>query len=118
MILKDEGHGITRRSLEFWQENKSRLGEPLSVYARKNGVYHEMVDDDGMSYPLEWNVMIIGTQDDILLSGCTCGYGGEGPNGTAKILAELGIPIETAREIMHNEIIMVNLRYLRHRTAR
>ena len=62
MYLRDNGGGITRESLEFWNKNKNSIGK----------VTH---------------------------------YGGEGPNGTAKILAELGLTLEEARKAMYRKNI-------------
>ncbi len=50
-------------------------------------------------------MLIAGKKGIILLSGCNSGYGGEGPNGTRKILVELGIEPEKARHLMHNDTI-------------
>jgi len=101
MILKDSGGGITRESLEFWNQNKSKIGLPIRLEASFEGLHTEdRKTDSGITYPVEYNCVIHGYLGDILLSGCNCGYGGEGPNGTARILAELGLPLEQARSIM------------------
>ncbi len=100
MFLKDDGGGITERSLAFWNQNKGKIGLPISVEASFEGLVTEDRTENGITYPVEYNLIIHGYAGDILLSGCNCGYGGTGPNGTAKILAELGIPIETARQAM------------------
>jgi len=100
MFLKDSGHGITEESLKFWNENKGKIGLPMQLEASFEGLVTEDRTENGITYPIEYNVIIHGYHGDILLSGCCCGYGGTGPNGTAKILAELGVPIETARTAM------------------
>ena len=109
MNYYDDGGGITVRSLEFWHENKHRIGEVLSLEASleplrtaDGELRTTMTDLTGFE---EWNVEIKGENGSIFLSGCNCGYGGEGPNGTAKILAELGLPIEKARKAMVQKII-------------
>jgi hypothetical protein len=96
ILLKDGGHGITEESLRFWHLNKDKLGLIILLEASFEPLGIDM-DDLGV---LEYNVVIHGYNGDMFLSGCNCGYGGTGPNGTAKILAELGVPIETARQAM------------------
>lgn len=103
MYLKDSGHGITEESLKFWHENKNRIGIVTHVEVSFEPLFRERANDG--DYDLEYNMMIFGHDGCIMLSGCTCGYGGTGPNGTAKILAELGLPIEVARKAMLHKTI-------------
>lgn len=100
MELKDDGGGVTRTSLDFWHKNKDKLGLIIGIEASAEALHKENRTERGLTYPIEYNVIIHGYNGDMLLSGCNCGYGGEGPNGTAKILAELGVPIESARTAM------------------
>lgn len=100
MYLKDSGHGITEESLKFWQDNKDRIGLPIRLEASFEGLVTEDRTENGITYPVEYNCIIHGYKGTILLSGCNCGYGGTGPNGTAKILDELGYPLSQARELM------------------
>jgi hypothetical protein len=110
MNLKDSGHGATEESLKFWTENKNSIGKLMHVQVSAEGVLIEdKTDGDGITYPVEYNLMVTGTKGIILLSGCNCGYGGTGPNGTAKILAELGVPIESARLAMTHQHIHFNI---------
>lgn len=95
-LLKDNGHGITAQSLDFWRANKDKIGPVLSVEVR-DGLHVEL---DPSGHPLEYPCAVYGADGIIYLSGCTCGYGGEGPNGTAEILAEIGVPLEEARKMM------------------
>ncbi len=88
MDYKDEGHGITAKSLEFWDQHKLLIGEVTHIA----GSFEPL--------ELEYNLKIYGLYGTILLSGCTCGYGGEGPNGTRKILEELGIDHDKAMELV------------------
>jgi hypothetical protein len=101
MLIKDEGHGITEKSLQFWHENKNKIGKIQHLFASFEPL-GEAMDELGV---LEWNCEIRGTQGSIFLSGCNCGYGGTGPNGTAKILAELGMDLETARGFVQHKRI-------------
>jgi hypothetical protein len=68
----------TESSLDYWQENKKRLGPVTAVScdASEGNIGH---------------LRIAGKNSDFELGGCTCGYGGEGPQGTAKILQDLGL---------------------------
>lgn len=101
MYLKDKGGGITVESLKFWNENKNSIGKVTHVEVSADGLFFEDRTENGITYPVEYNFLAFGSQGAILLSGCNCGYGGEGPNGTAKILAELGLPMEVARQAMY-----------------
>ncbi len=111
MYLKDDGGGITRESLEFWNQHKGDIGKILTVDVSDEGLHTEdRKSESGITYPVEYNTLITGTQGTILLSGCNCGYGGEGPNGTAKILAELGLTLTQARAIMWQKRIHFDVR--------
>ena len=103
MILKDGGDGITDKSLKFWNENKSKLGKISHVEVSAEG----WIDRDGYEYPVEYeyNCMIVGKDATMLLSGCNCGYFGQGPHGTAKILTELGLNKSEAERVIGQQTI-------------
>lgn len=110
MFLKDSGHGITKESLRFWLENRNKIGVITCLEASYEPLFVEQVQASaGFTYPLEYNVIVSGSNGAIILSGCNCGYGGEGPNGTAQILAELGLPIEKARVITYQKRFEYNI---------
>lgn len=109
MILKDDGHGITDNSIEFWHANKDKIGELLTVDVTAKPLLVEQRTSDGATYEVEYNFRAIGMTGSILLSGCNCGYGGTGPNGTARILAELGLPLIAARKAMTGRVLSFNL---------
>jgi len=100
-ILKDNGHGITRNSLDFWRANKDKIGPVLSVEVRDD-LY---VEQSPEGYPLEYPCAIYGTDGIIFLSGCTCGYGGEGPSGTAKVLEDIGVLPEDAGKLKLQKVV-------------
>jgi len=100
VYLKDSGYGVTRDSLKFWNEHKNSIGKITHMVVSEKELFSEHITENGVTYLVDYNCMIFGTNGAIILSGCNCGYGGEGPNGTAKILAELGLPIEKARQAM------------------
>ncbi len=105
MDYKDEGHGITVKSLEFWDQHKLLIGEVTHVAGSFEPLAFVPIPDpsDITLAPLEYNLKIYGLYGTILLSGCNCGYSGEGPNGTRKILEELGIDHDKAVELAHRK---------------
>lgn len=76
-IYHDEGGGATAESLKYWDSLKGKLGR-ISSFSMVAGRQFsaEIICDNGI----------------VLLSGLNCGYGGEGPHGTQKLLKSLKIP--------------------------
>lgn len=109
--LKDEGYGITTKSLEYWNKNKDKLGTIQEVACSFDPIHVEAIlgGEGGLITPLEYNLKIIGSNGVMYLSGCNCGYGGEGPNGTRRILEELGISHDKAVELIHQERFAVEI---------
>lgn len=101
-VLKDNGHGVTRESLEFWRANRSEIGSVLSVECKKDGLRGDLSPS---GVPLEYDCIIYGCDGEVWLSGCTCGYGGEGPHGTARVLMDLGVPEDRALNMMLRDYI-------------
>lgn len=99
--LKDNGYGVTVKSLEFWDDNKLRIGKIKTLEASKALIFscfeHTL---NGFLVSKEYTVKIVGEKGVIYLSGCNSGYGGEGPNGTRKILEDLGVNSDIARIAM------------------
>jgi hypothetical protein len=94
---KDDGGGITERSLAFWRYNIDNIGHaPFIIEASYEPVAWDYLDN----VMIEYNLSIAGSKGCVLLSGCNCGYGGEGPNGTRQILEYYGVSPEQARELM------------------
>jgi len=81
--IGDEGGGITRRSLEYFERYKPKLGKIKQVEVCKEEVYH--------IHDVPYTMVITGAGCRMFLSGCNCGYGGEGPHGSLKILRSLGM---------------------------
>jgi len=75
-VLHDDGGGITARSLEYFHRHIHRLGRVLEVNLNRDALF-------GME--------IRGTEGIMLLSGCSCGYNGEGPRGSIEVLRALGV---------------------------
>lgn len=106
-MLKDSGHGITDESIKFWNKNKERLGKVTHVIVTQMPLYTELRESgSGTPYTVEYNFIAVGNGGMMLLSGCNCGYGGTGPNGTVRILVELGAPVESARRAMGCDTIL------------
>ena len=74
-VLRD-GSGTTFKSVEFFRQFQYDLGTPQSAQCSKQeGGY----------------LKVKGDRAEMELTGCTCGYGGEGPRGTAEVLQMLGL---------------------------
>lgn len=100
-VLRDSGHGVTRESLEFWQANRTKIGPVLSLEC-KNDL---RVETGPLGYPLEYSCIVYGRDGEIWLSGCTCGYGGTGPHGTARVLMDIGVPQKKALRLMLEKVV-------------
>lgn len=94
----DCGEKVTNLSLQFFRKTKEKIGKPLKiecVYLRKGR-------------PIVYNTRIGGTDGEILLSGCNCGYSGEGPYGLYQILWELDVETRRYEEspiVAHDRIV-------------
>lgn len=88
MDLVDPGAGITRDSLSYYRDHRHQLDELARVTVRFPGF--------GDPYDPYLMVLTDRCGDRMLLSGCTAGYVGEGPNGSLEILVGEGVDVETA----------------------
>ncbi len=88
MILKDKGDGITEESLEFFWDNRKKLGEITEV---------KMFNHRDELYPLRLKDI---NRNEIWLSGCNAGFCGEGPSGTLRLLEELDLLHAAARTLV------------------
>lgn len=86
VIYRDSARGVTPASLRFLEEHAKKLApieevrvsfKPLCVTG--GGRYHTVISDVN--------------GDEVWLSGCTAGYRGSGPHGTAFVLRQLGLPV-------------------------
>lgn len=84
--------GFTRGSLDYWAAHKGELGNIQK--ARCGGQGGKILE-------------IEGTEGVMRLTGCTCGYGGEGPQGTAEVLKDIGVSHQDAVELMQLEAFQV-----------
>ena len=100
-LYQDDGGGITVKSLKFWDQHKKLIGKVNQIEADRDYIECERKPMTGGGWlQKDYSVRITGNKGTILLSGCNCGYGGEGPNGTRQILEELGLTNEQARNLM------------------
>lgn len=93
---KDDGGGITERSLAFWDANKGKIGKVNAIEVGKEPLVKELGQE---GYEVEYNMIITGTEGAIWLSGCACGYPGEGSTGTEKIFKDLGVQDAAIKEL-------------------
>jgi len=88
-VFKDDGHGATGLSLQFFHGIRDKLGEIVEAEASQEPLRTETTEE---GYSREYNLIL---RDDggneVWLSGCNCGYGGTGPHGTFEILKEVGL---------------------------
>jgi len=100
-ILHDTGGGVTKESLDFWDKVKNLYDvQWLDIYITFGRHFSfEIFGIDNKS-----NESVI-----LLLSGCNCGYGGEGPHGSLKIVKELNPTIDE-NLIFGNKNIHLDLR--------
>ncbi|USK77684.1 hypothetical protein [Peribacillus frigoritolerans] len=95
MYLRDKEFtgltGVTRYSLEFWNEIKGRINEVVKA---------EILLDKRQNPRLQ-----LTTLDDVkvVLYGCNAGYGGEGPRGTVQILKEAGFNPDRVEEVVFHQ---------------
>ena len=87
----------TNLSLKFFEKHRHELGKVSSVYV--NG-------DDNEQFGMQ----IRGKKGIMLLSGVNCGYIGQGPSGSIKILRMLGFNGDTIKEQIEtkNHLIIRN----------
>ncbi len=77
----------TNEAKRFVSENLPKLGKVTSVEHSRN------------KNKIDYQTTIHGTDDTMVITGgLTSGYGGEGPNGLATVLKELGVEEEVAEQ--------------------
>ena len=92
MQISDTGNGVTRDSLAFYRDHRHRIDVLTEVYVRFPGY-----DDPHDPY-----LMRLRDQhgDELLLSGCTTGYVGDGPHGSMNVLISEGCPVVQAMVVL------------------
>jgi hypothetical protein len=102
LILYAEDYGITAEAVERYQYRKPVLGKVIRVELQFNEPLITKGDDG-------WNMLIEGEEDVLALSGCNCGYAGEGPRGAITILADIGVPEDQYKEVISNKYLLFTL---------
>jgi len=85
IFIKDPTGG-TDASLEYFKKHKHELGKITTLSCDKNS-----------------KLKIYGNNGTMELSGCTCGYSGQGPRGTQEILESVGFSSEFAEVASHQD---------------
>jgi len=89
-LRADNGHGVTRQSLDYWKD--------VAPVVKEDSVRRIVVSnrdlgpEDGVTRP-GYTMKIEANGYKVLLSGCNCGYGGEGPHGSLKVLEDIGVHV-------------------------
>ncbi len=110
-----EYSGVTRKSLIFFEENINKFDEIIALF-----IYFEDFDSilDGFyslsehfSFgelkALENPTFVLRDKNgrELWLSGCNCGYGGEGPHGSITILEKLGFNKDIIERVYEYRVI-------------
>lgn len=100
-------NGATNQCVDFFMNNIKNFGRVVrlvSFFDNQNFLLTKYnVDNDYIHTIIENDY-----GDEIQLSGANCGYGGEGPNGTRKILEYLGVPSDTASKWIYHDAIIAD----------
>jgi hypothetical protein len=96
-----DNSGTTSKSIDFYKKHKDNLKEIYGVYMYFNDIdpivdgYYENIgssEHPELQKLANPHMVIKDTEGNaIWLGGCNCGYGGEGPGGSIRILRDLGI---------------------------
>jgi hypothetical protein len=87
--LEQMHHGTTDYALAAWRQLRRVWNGNVKLV---QGVQGYMVPDgDGHRTIPEAALVIRTSRHSLFLTGCSWGYGGEGPHGTASILVDLGL---------------------------
>ena len=100
MVIHDFGHGVTRQSTEQFEKYISDI-QPIEVNVRNHGEF--TFELFGVTRDNQKSVII-------LESGFNCGYGGEGPHGTADALKKLGVDDADLKEIFVRDNLTFDFR--------
>ncbi len=96
-IIMAPDFGTTKDALDAWDRYRENLGEVQEIYIAQNGIPGLPMGEDFLAK----FVALGSTGTGLALSGTNCGYGGEGPHGTARILRELGISEAVVSLVFH-----------------
>lgn len=97
MRLKDPGTGMPRDSIACCREHRHRLGDTVEATVRFPGF-----EDPHNPYLM---MLRDPRGNELLLSGCTAGYAGEGPRGAVQVLVESGWPPDQAALVFTTAVV-------------
>ncbi len=92
--FKEEAHGITRMSTEFLERKLRLIGDVVKVVGKR---------DEELEY---WVIFLDKEGNEIVTSGFSWGYGGEGPHGLLQALHKIGWT-----DININDIVSIKPNY-------
>ena len=101
LVLYTDDDGITEEALERYRYRKPVLGKVVRIELQFNEPLLTKGDRG-------WNMLIEGEQV-LALSGCNCGYGGEGPRGAKTILDDIGIPEDQAKQVFVSRYLLFTI---------
>ena len=87
-VWQDGGHGITNKSLRYFDSLKGKLGQIQMIHI-----------DEARHMSME----IVSMNGVALFSGLGCGYGGVGPTGTLAMFKLLGINNDVTKSLVIND---------------
>ena len=99
-VYHDGGGGITDISKEHFAKHAKQI-EPLEVNISRNGPF---------SFQLYGIDKVSRNAVAILESGFNCGYGGDGPHGSAWALEQLGCDHVLATTVFARKSVFINFR--------
>ena len=112
-IIKFEG-GNTRRSRATWENHWNDFNDPTYILITRNHEdmiekgYYVNTDFDSRheSHSIDQPSFVIRNHwgQELWLDGCNCGYGGEGPHGSEKILKDIGLPSNIIHQVFHRHV--------------
>lgn len=95
---EQKSHGVTQAALAAWHDLRLTFFQGSKAVAVGGVVDYEVVYNNYTTFE---GALYVERQDGkrVYLTGCSWGYGGEGPHGTATVLADLGA-FPTAEEAL------------------
>ncbi len=118
--IMNDGTGYTNKSIEFFEENITKLGRIESIFiyfnsidAVKAGFFKIYKNDEEYDskhlYSVDTPSFVIRDVqgNEIWLGGCKCGYGGKGSGGSKTILKKLGLNQDVIDLIPYYRVINI-----------
>jgi len=101
-VFKDDGGGITERSMQYFRKIRPRLGKMIKAVASfeplRQEIKHGTVEDAPYDFLADYNLILTDEKgNEVWLSGCNCSYSGTGCWGTFEVLREVGLLPEDIR---------------------